>query len=204
MIKGKPLLSTITLTMLAQPVWASCDLSEQDGFCERAKNDWIRFATGEGRSLSEAYCFALGSLYPAEGKEDVSSTFTEFDNGSKKELFESSAEITICDLRVVRDERLEDLTAADGVTEGGGENTVTITRGMSQLTCNYKYEDKYDGVTVIERFDESQNFYSDLIHPTNPPNCGPDEMFKILQSKPMDDGNYWEVKIAHRFKTATN
>ena len=72
----------------------------------------------------------------------------------------------------VRDEKFEDLTAADGVTEGGGENTVTITRGMSQLTCNYKYEDKYSGVTVIERFDESQNFYSDLIHPTNPPDVG--------------------------------
>ena len=45
---------------------------------------------------------------------------------------------------------------------------VTITRGMSLLTCGYHNEEDVNGGTFIEKFDESQNFYGDLIHSSEP------------------------------------
>ena len=56
------ILTTIILTMLAQPVWANCDLTEEEGHCEVERLGFVAFTTGTGRSLSEAYCNALGQL----------------------------------------------------------------------------------------------------------------------------------------------
>ena len=199
------ILTTIILTVLAQPVWASCDLTEEEGLCEVGDAGFVAFTTGTGRSLSEAYCHAVGQLKHLGVASDFSSTLTEYDDGSKTELIESSAEWNVCNLQIAERGMFEETRAEDGsVKKSISKQKVTITRGKSLLICDYSYQEGVDGGTSIERFDESQNHYKDLIHPANPPKCGPDEMFKILESKPMDDGSYWSVKVAHRVKAAKN
>ena len=72
--------------MLAQPVWANCDLTEEEGHCEVGEAGFVAFTTGTGRSLSEAYCNALGQLRPLGVASDLSSTLTEYDDGTKTDL----------------------------------------------------------------------------------------------------------------------
>lgn len=198
------LLIAVAMATLTQSVWANCDLSQPDGVCETTKNNWIRFATGEGRSLSEAYCFALGTLLPIES-EQFSVTTNELSNGLVSEVGNSRAEMEICDLRVVAQTENEEMKTSDGTTRTSAFiKKITVYRGMSSLGCGYESTEDENSVTIKEFFDESKNFYTDLIHSANPPNCGPEEMFKILESEQMDDGSYWLVKVAHRFKGAAN
>jgi len=199
------LLTALVMTVLAQPVWASCDLTEEEGHCEVGDAGFVAFTTGTGRSLSEAYCYALGRLKDFGVTTAISSTVTENIDGSKTELIEDSSTWNVCDLQIVEGGISEETRAEDGsVKKSTFKQKVTITRGLSLLSCDNDYAQDFDGETLIERFDESQNLYNDLIHPANPPKCGPDEMFKILESKPMDDGSYWSVKVAHRVKAAKN
>ena len=199
------ILTTIILTMLAQPVWANCDLTEEEGHCEVGEAGFVAFTTGTGRSLSEAYCNALGQLRPLGVASDLSSTLTEYDDGTKTDLMEELSEWNVCNLQIVARGIIEETIAEDGsIQKSTHKEKVTITRGMSLLTCGYHNEEDVNGGTFIEKFDERQNFYGDLIHPANPPKCGPDEKFEILKSKPMDDGSYWSVKVAHRVKADTN
>ena len=198
------LLTTIILTMLAQPVWANCDLTEEEGYCKVGDTGFVVFTTDISDTLSEAYCHALGRLEPVGGAVAISSTVTEHIDGSKTELLEESSEWNICDHQIVVGGISEETLAEDGsIKKRIFKQKVTITRGTSRLTCDNYIED-FNGDTFIERFDESQNHYKDLIHPANPPKCGPDEMFKILESNQMDDGSYWSVKVAHRVKAAKN
>ena len=199
------ILTTIILTMLAQPVWANCDLTQEEGHCEVGDAGFVAFTTGTGRSLSEAYCHAVGQLKHLGVASDFSSTLTEYDDGTKSDLMEELSKWNVCDLQIVARGIIEETIAEDGSFQKSiHKEKVTITRGMSLLTCDYSYEEDVDSMTLIENFDESQNFYGDLIHPANPPNCGPNQTFKILESKLMDDGSDWSVKVAHRVKAAKN
>ena len=167
------------------------------------------FTTGEGRFLSEAYCNALGELAAFASIESVniSSNDTEReemnDTITKIELEDfitTKAEIKICDLRVVSEARSKSTTSANGSETTTFENTVTISRGMSRLTCSFKSDFSPEGDVSVESFDESQNFYDDLIHPAKPAACGPNEKLILLETKGMiDGGEYWTVKISYHF-----
>ena len=176
--------------LLGQPAASDCDFSQPAGFCFKPDaGGWIQFTTGEGRFLSEAYCYALGELAKA--------TLTNIENMSG--VITEKAEIKLCDLHVVTKGLLEYTTSVDGSKTEIFEQTVTISRGISSLTCGMKSAFSPEGDVVVEIFDESQNFYADLIHPANSPTCGPSEKFRILESKEEDGGEYWSVKIGYRF-----
>ena len=199
------ILTTIILTLLTQPVWANCDLTEEEGQCEVGDTGYLVFATGTGRSLSEAYCHALGRLQNPDVSIEFSSSLTEYNDGTKADVTEEISEQNICGLKILAQGMFEDTIVEDGVVQKSiNKEKVTITRGKSLLVCDYSYEEDVDSETLIENFDESQNFYGNLIHPANPPKCGPEEKFLILESKQMGDGGYWSVQVAHRFKRSSD
>jgi hypothetical protein len=207
-------LTAIILMLLGQPAAAGCDFSQPDGFCKPDAGGWIQFTTGEGRFLSEAYCYALGELAHVvveiddmiengsrsgvntgrEGKNDTITTVVP----ELPATISSKYEVKLCDLHVVGDELFEITTSADGSETEIFEETVIISRGISSLKCGMKSAFSPEGDVVVEIFDESQNFYADLIHPANSPTCGPSEKFRILESKEEDGGEYWSVKIGYR------
>lgn len=166
-----------------------------------------------GRFLSEAYCYALGDLtalardFALIESVDMSSNNTELeemnDTVAKFELenlMETKAQNKICDLHVVSEARSKSTTSANGSETTTFENTVTISRGMSRLTCSFKSDFSPEGDVSVESFDESQNFYDDLIHPAKPAACGPNEKLILLETKGMiDGGEYWTVKISYHF-----